>query len=798
MLSNLTSVSFVELVLFFSSAVLLIGLLVSYCIKDHSARAHQVLLLTMLGAVCVPCIHRGVTFFDWGVFGNGSHAEWAPILQVSGLDSVLPAALPPDASTGAAGSVAALSSDTVTVEEASRVHWTVYVSSLWCVVTLLLLTRLALAIRRTVTLLREAEPLMDSGIEKALSHARQRLEMEGPVRVLTHESIATPSIWCWQDVPVLLMPKGPMLLKSVDWTAVVCHELAHYRRKDHVCDLTAEILLALLPWHPLLWLAKRRLVLLSEQACDDWVLSCGREGTEYADSLLTFQSRQRQAVFAPAIATSSKGLARRVRRILAHRPGNPRIGRRWTVCMAATVLSLAIGLSLAQEGVVPLSPVAPPVDTERLIRLGATPPEEMTIERLAEIIEAMESAYVNIHISYEWYVDPPLTLDDVGPGMGITIGRPRHELLVSRPFPQKIRHYEWFTSANAMMTDPFDTTRKSSFNGSVSKRLSITDFSTPVIDGTLRQGRHFLPPVSGTPLGFSVLRLNFNDPEENVPLSSYLTEWKDSVRLTKTVSHINGFDCIHIVLPNRYSSIPDYRLYFSVNHGYTPVRTERFIINDSNNVSFHADVNSFQEVLEGLWFPSSGTLHIQSMEGRKNQYRAIAPIVVNQRLSEADFDISFTQGAEVNDEVRGRTYLVKPTEDQRKKFDRNQRALREHAAEIDKAKEPGGRLHSMSMLRQVGQASGLYFGDNEKALPATLDDLRHYLNSEVLSWVTDNVILLTLDHLEDSAARAKAPLAYDKTLLKEGNGTTVLYGSGIVRFLKRDRFDALGIEVNEE
>ena len=104
----------------------------------------------------------------------------------------------------------------------------------------------------------------------------------------------------------------------------------------------------------------------------------------------------------------------------------------------------------------------------------------------------------------------------------------------------------------------------------------------------------------------------------------------------------------------------------------------------------------------------------------------------------------------------------------------------------------------MSMLRQVGQASGLYFGDNDKALPATLDDLRHYLKSEVLSWVTDNVILLTLDHLEDSAARAKAPLAYDKTLLKEGNGTTVLYGSGIVRFLKRDRFDALGIEVNEE
>ncbi|MCH8219269.1 MAG: hypothetical protein IH892_21140 [Planctomycetes bacterium] len=122
----------------------------------------------------------------------------------------------------------------------------------------------------------------------------------------------------------------------------------------------------------------------------------------------------------------------------------------------------------------------------------------------------------------------------------------------------------------------------------------------------------------------------------------------------------------------------------------------------------------------------------------------------------------------MDDETRGKDYLVQPTKAQQEKFDRSQRALREDADVIDKAKEPGGRLHSMSMLRQIGTASGLYFGDNDKALPETLDDLRHYLSPEVLSWVTDNVILLTLDHLEDSAARAKAPLAYDKTLLKVG------------------------------
>lgn len=792
MISDLTSLTFVELVLFFSTAVLLIGLLVSYCFKDHSARAHQVLLTAMLGAVCVPCIHRSITFFDWGVLSN---AEWVPLVQIAEPDSVQPAALVPDLSTELAGSSVALSGDSVQRHEVPTVPWTAYVLSLWLVVSFLLLIRLAIAMRRTATLLREAEPLVDNSIDAALSAACQRLNVKGPIQVLTHGAVETPSIWCWQDAPVLLMPKTLIFSGGVDWTGIVCHELAHYRRRDHICDLTAEILLSLLPWHPLMWWAKRRLARLSEQACDDWVLSCGREGTEYAEGLLSFQTHRQQALFAPGIATSSKGLARRVHRILANRQGNPRIGRRWSFCVGGLAVFLAVGLSLAQEGVLPPSPVATPVDTERLVRLGATAPEEMTIERLAGIIEAMESAYVNIHVSYEWWAEPTQTLDDVGPGMGVTIGRPRHELLVSRPFHQKMRHYRRGTSVHHMNSGSFDTTTQSLFNGSVSKRLSITerDSSTPNADATIRRGRHFMPPVNSTPLRFSVLIFSLSDLWGNTPLSTFLTERKDHVRLTKEVSRINGFDCIHIELINPHFNVAFARLYLSVDHGYTPVRYE-YLNRRESRVSYYADVNAFEEVLKGLWFPNSGTVHMR--EGLTNQYRALSPIVVNQRLSEEDFDVSFVPGTEVDDEVMGKDYLVQPTQAQQEKFDRNQRALRENADEIEKAKEPGGRLHSAGMLRKIGMASGLYFEDNDRTLPETLDDLRGYLSSEVLDWVKDNVILLPLDHLDDSAARAKAPLAYDETLLKQGKGTSVLYGSGMVEFLGQSRFDALSVEAN--
>ena len=67
----------------------------------------------------------------------------------------------------------------------------------------------------------------------------------------------------WQ--PILLVPARVHEEDSaIDWVAVFCHELAHWRRLDHLASLAGEILVCVLPWNPLAWWAKTRLSQLAE------------------------------------------------------------------------------------------------------------------------------------------------------------------------------------------------------------------------------------------------------------------------------------------------------------------------------------------------------------------------------------------------------------------------------------------------------------------------------------------------------------------------------------------------------
>jgi beta-lactamase regulating signal transducer with metallopeptidase domain len=88
-------------------------------------------------------------------------------------------------------------------------------------------------------------------------------------------------------VSLALIPESALEpSRPLDWEGILCHELAHWRRRDHLAAFLAEILVCVLPWNPLAWWAKTRLSQLAELACDDWVLASGSEGTDYAASLL--------------------------------------------------------------------------------------------------------------------------------------------------------------------------------------------------------------------------------------------------------------------------------------------------------------------------------------------------------------------------------------------------------------------------------------------------------------------------------------------------------------------------------
>ncbi|MGB2864762.1 MAG: hypothetical protein WBC05_15655, partial [Sedimentisphaerales bacterium] len=85
----------------------------------------------------------------------------------------------------------------------------------------------------------------------------------------------------------------------------------------------------------------------SEQACDDWVVAGGQSREDYAQSLLNFRP-QKQVAFVPAVVSSKKTLAGRIRRIVEERCKSPYIGLRWSLTAAVIAGCVAVGIAFAQ------------------------------------------------------------------------------------------------------------------------------------------------------------------------------------------------------------------------------------------------------------------------------------------------------------------------------------------------------------------------------------------------------------------------------------------------------------------
>ena len=190
-------------------------------------------------------------------------------------------------------------------------------------------------LRRSSMAWRDGQALLDQMASEAGFHRK--------VDVLLHESLSTP-VTCGIFLPVILLPCDAQNWHGEDLNRAIIHELEHVRRADWVSQCLARAVCAAYWFHPLVWIAWRRLSLEAERSCDDAVL--GRsEATAYADQLVGLAKRLSVAQRAPLLAmVNNTDLATRVAAVLDSRQ---RRGRAGTVslalaCAAAVVLVLVI------------------------------------------------------------------------------------------------------------------------------------------------------------------------------------------------------------------------------------------------------------------------------------------------------------------------------------------------------------------------------------------------------------------------------------------------------------------------
>ena len=337
-----------------STLFLLIGMAGSFLLRHRPARACQALFLAMVAAVLVPIISVLVAHFGLGLFAPESMTHEPKIAyQISTIDSEAPAVLlPADVPLDMVS--ADVQADVIPVDPALvkttslgiDIPWRLVVLYGWMIAAFLLLGRLFAAFVGGFCLLRRAKSPCSVQIQRDASSARVRLGITKNFRIRSGGDVRSPMIWCWSRPPVLLIPDD--LDDNVNWVDVVCHELAHWRRRDHLSGLLTELAVCILPWNPFLWWARKRVVRLSEQACDDWVLAGGRTGTDYAQSLLNL-SPKGQMAFLPTIIGKEKPMKERIYRIVTEKYGDPGVGARWALAMTVIVATLTVGVAFAQR-----------------------------------------------------------------------------------------------------------------------------------------------------------------------------------------------------------------------------------------------------------------------------------------------------------------------------------------------------------------------------------------------------------------------------------------------------------------
>ena len=232
-------------------------------------------------------------------------------------------------------------------------RWAGVVVVIWMFGFLVVALRLGGGLLRLAWMSRQATPRLHESWLRCVEELCDGYKISREVRVLQCcNPVAMPLTWGVLK-PIVLLPGN-----AEEWTAnrvrmVLSHELSHVARYDWIMQIAAELARGLYWFHPLAWMAARNLRQESERACDDSVLNCGIEASEYATQLLdlarTLENPSRDWSTALAIARPSN-LERRFTAML-----NPSIDRR-RLSRGAGILSVVAALCL----VLPLAALSVP------------------------------------------------------------------------------------------------------------------------------------------------------------------------------------------------------------------------------------------------------------------------------------------------------------------------------------------------------------------------------------------------------------------------------------------------------
>lgn len=211
--------------------------------------------------------------------------------------------------------------------------WLKLLLAAWALGAFALLVRSWLGVRRFHRIAREGIPA-DTLLNDEVQIVASRLRCNKPgVRVLA--GILSPLVWALGK-PTLYWPFGlEYRLNETGRRAVLTHELAHVKRRDHWVR-RLEMFTALLHWwNPLFWIIRAQVRRTGELACDWWVVQTQpNQRRAYAEALLEV-CRGWSPGSAPAVGIGTGGVKELERRLtmIMRSTGSQKRGKRAAIAV---------------------------------------------------------------------------------------------------------------------------------------------------------------------------------------------------------------------------------------------------------------------------------------------------------------------------------------------------------------------------------------------------------------------------------------------------------------------------------
>ena len=167
--------------------------------------------------------------------------------------------------------------------------WTTWAATAWILGGLLTFVWMSFGKIGLILIERKSRLLSDESKNGLLDELRRHLGVRRRVRLFQNPATAA-AINRGIARPRIILPSEAAGWSPERLRVVFLHELAHIKRLDGVVDVFIQIALLVFWFHPLVWLACRRLRTERERTCDDVVLAAGIKASEYASHLMDVAS----------------------------------------------------------------------------------------------------------------------------------------------------------------------------------------------------------------------------------------------------------------------------------------------------------------------------------------------------------------------------------------------------------------------------------------------------------------------------------------------------------------------------